>query len=86
VRYPQGIAGEFFFQKRAPMARPDWLEVAQIRFPSGRSAEEIVPREAAALAGGRAAARADIAPHQAFFEPAEKTSASSKAVVTSSWS
>lgn len=50
VRYPGGIAEEFFFQKRAPANRPDWLEVAQIRFPSGRSAEEVVPREAAALA------------------------------------
>lgn len=50
VRYPDGIAGEFFFQKRAPAARPDWLEVAQIRFPSGRTAEEVVPRDAAALA------------------------------------
>ena len=50
VRYPNGIADEFFFQKRAPASRPDWLEVAQILFPSGRSAEEVVPRDAAALA------------------------------------
>ena len=35
VRYPNGIAGEFFFQKRAPARRPDGLEVASIRFPSG---------------------------------------------------
>ena len=49
VRYPGGIGEEFFFQKRAPANRPDWLEVAQIRFPSGCSAEEVVPREAAAL-------------------------------------
>jgi len=50
VRYPGGIGEEFFFQKRAPANRPEWLEVAQIRFPSGRSAEEVVPREPAALA------------------------------------
>jgi DNA ligase D len=50
VRYPHGIGGEFFYQKRAPAARPAWLEVATIRFPSGRSAEEVVPRDAAALA------------------------------------
>lgn len=50
VRYPGGIGEEFFFQKRAPANRPDWLEVAQIRFPSGRTADEVVPREAAALA------------------------------------
>ena len=50
VRYPNGIGGEFFFQKRAPANRPDWLEVATILFPSGNVAEEVVPREAAALA------------------------------------
>ena len=50
VRYPNGIESEFFFQKRVPAARPAWIEVAQIRFPSGRTAEEIVPRDAADLA------------------------------------
>ncbi|MFC5500343.1 non-homologous end-joining DNA ligase [Caenimonas terrae] len=50
VRYPDGVGGEFFFQKRAPANRPDWLEVATIRFPSGNVAQEVVPREAAALA------------------------------------
>jgi DNA ligase D-like protein (predicted polymerase) len=49
VRYPNGIGGEFFYQKRAPASRPDWIEVVTLRFPSGRSAEEIVPRDAAAL-------------------------------------
>jgi bifunctional non-homologous end joining protein LigD len=50
VRYPNGIDGEFFFQKRAPESRPDWIEVVELKFPSGRSAEELVPRDAAALA------------------------------------
>jgi bifunctional non-homologous end joining protein LigD len=50
VRYPNGIEGEFFYQKRAPRARPSWVEVVALRFPSGRSAEEVVPRDAAALA------------------------------------
>ncbi|MBA2962688.1 MULTISPECIES: non-homologous end-joining DNA ligase [Ramlibacter] len=50
VRYPEGIGGEFFFQKRAPAQRPDWLDVSTIRFPSGRTAEEVVPCEPAALA------------------------------------
>ena len=50
VRYADGIHGEFFYQKRAPAARPDWIEVVALRFPSGRSAEEVVPRDAAALA------------------------------------
>ncbi len=50
VRYPEGIEGEFFYQKRAPKSRPAWIEVVELRFPSGRAAEEVVPRDAAALA------------------------------------
>jgi bifunctional non-homologous end joining protein LigD len=50
VRYADGIHGEFFYQKRAPASRPDWIEIATLRFPSGRTAEEVVPRDAAALA------------------------------------
>ncbi len=49
VRYPNGITGEFFYQKRAPASRPDWIEVVSLRFPSGRSADEVVPRDASAL-------------------------------------
>jgi bifunctional non-homologous end joining protein LigD len=48
-RYVNGAAGEFFFQKRAPTARPPWIEVAELKFPSGRSAQEIVLRDAAQL-------------------------------------
>jgi DNA ligase D-like protein (predicted polymerase) len=50
VRYPNGIEGEHFYQKRAPTSRPPWIEVVALRFPSGRLAEEVVPRDAAALA------------------------------------
>src|SRR4029078_12955797 len=49
VRHPNGVGGEFFFQKRAPAARPSWIEVVSLSFPSGRTAEEVVPRAAAAL-------------------------------------
>src|SRR5512135_1763561 len=49
VRYPDGVGGEFFYQKRAPASRPSWIDVVTLRFPSGRSAEEVVPRDAAAL-------------------------------------
>jgi bifunctional non-homologous end joining protein LigD len=34
-RYPNGIAGEFFFMKRAPSPRPDWIEVCSIAHGSG---------------------------------------------------
>ena len=50
VRYANGIHGEYFYQKRAPEKRPDWIEVVTLSFPSGRTAEEVVPRDAAALA------------------------------------
>jgi bifunctional non-homologous end joining protein LigD len=49
VRYPNGIEGEHFYQKRAPESRPDWIEVVTLHFPSGREAEEVVPRDAAVL-------------------------------------
>ena len=48
VRYPNGVGGEFFYQKRAPRARPSWIDVVSLHFPSGRTAEEVVPRDAAA--------------------------------------
>ena len=48
-RFVNGAEGEFFFQKRAPESRPDWIEVVELRFPSGRSAREIVVRDAAQL-------------------------------------
>jgi DNA ligase D-like protein (predicted polymerase) len=63
VRYPDGIEGEFFYQKRAPASRPGWIEVAAIQFPSGRAAEEIVPREAAALAWMANLACLELHPH-----------------------
>jgi bifunctional non-homologous end joining protein LigD len=49
VRYPNGIAGEHFYQKRAPESRPEWVEVVALHFPSGREAEEVVPRDPATL-------------------------------------
>jgi bifunctional non-homologous end joining protein LigD len=49
-RFVNGAAGEFFFQKRAPESRPDWIETVELAFPSGRTANEIVLRDAAQLA------------------------------------
>jgi bifunctional non-homologous end joining protein LigD len=48
-RFVNGADGEFFFQKRAPSARPDWIETVELKFPSGRTAHEIVVRDAAQL-------------------------------------
>ena len=63
VRYPNGIDGEFFYQKRAPQSRPPWIEVVTLRFPSGRSAEEVVPRDAAALVWMANLACLELHPH-----------------------
>jgi DNA primase len=49
-RFVDGADGEPFFQKRAPDNRPDWLRVATLTFPSGRTADEIVIDDAAGLA------------------------------------
>ena len=48
-RYVDGAAGEPFFQKRAPQFLPDWMETVELKFPSGRTAREIVVRDAAQL-------------------------------------
>ncbi len=63
VRYPNGTDGEFFFQKRAPASRPAWIDVVTLRFPSGRTAEEVVPRDAAALAWMANLACLELHPH-----------------------
>ena len=63
VRYPNGIDSEFFYQKRAPRARPPWIDVVTLRFPSGRSAEEVVPRDTAALAWMANLACLELHPH-----------------------
>jgi len=63
VRYPNGIGGEFFYQKRAPRSRPSWIDVVELSFPSGRTAEEIVPRDAAALVWMANLACLELHPH-----------------------
>jgi len=63
VRHPNGVGGEFFYQKRAPAVRPSWIDVVALRFPSGRSADEVVPRDAAALAWMANLACLELHPH-----------------------
>jgi DNA ligase D-like protein (predicted polymerase) len=63
VRYPNGIGHEFFYQKRAPESRPDWIDIVSLKFPSGRTAEEVVPRDAAALAWMANLACLELHPH-----------------------
>jgi len=49
-RFVDGADGDAFYQKRAPARRPSWLRTITLSFPSGRTAEEIVVDDAAALA------------------------------------
>src|SRR5919107_355201 len=34
-RYPHGAGGEFFFMKRAPTPRPEWIQLCSIEHESG---------------------------------------------------
>src|SRR5690349_12284427 len=49
-RFVHGAEGEAFFQKRAPEKRPDWIDTVELKFPSGRSAHEVVVTQASQLA------------------------------------
>jgi DNA ligase D-like protein (predicted polymerase) len=49
-RFVNGADSAPFFQKRAPDNRPDWIETVELSYPSGRTADEIVIRDAAQLA------------------------------------
>ncbi|MDA8204363.1 MAG: DNA polymerase domain-containing protein [Chloroflexi bacterium] len=62
-RYPNGAAGDFFFQKRAPEKRPDFVRTVELAFPSGRTAHEIVVDDAAALAWVVNLGCIDLNPH-----------------------
>jgi len=62
-RYPGGVTGEFFYQKRAPANRPPFVDVATFTFPSGRTAEEVVLRDAAGLAWVANLGCIDLHPH-----------------------
>jgi DNA ligase D-like protein (predicted polymerase) len=61
-RYPNGAEGEFFYQKRVPASRPDWLETCTVSFPSGRTAEELCPVDVAHLAWAANAGCLDLNP------------------------
>jgi DNA ligase D-like protein (predicted polymerase) len=62
-RFVNGAEEEPFFQKRAPASRPSWVETAQLSFPSGRVADEVVLRDAAGLAWVANLGCIDLNPH-----------------------
>src|SRR6476646_2944689 len=63
VRSPNGVGGEFFYRRRGPDSRPPWVEVVALSFPSGRTAEEVVPRDAATLVWMANLACLELHPH-----------------------
>ena len=67
-RFVKGIDEEAFFQKRAPSSRPDWIEVAELHYASGRSADEVVVRDAAQLAWVMNLGCIDLNPHPVLAE------------------
>lgn len=48
-RYPNGAYGEFFFQKRAPAPRPDWIDICSIEHSSGNIIDFPVIRDLPSL-------------------------------------
>jgi bifunctional non-homologous end joining protein LigD len=48
-RYPNGAAGEFFFMKRAPQPRPEWIETCAIGHASGNVIDFPMIQDLAAL-------------------------------------
>src|ERR1700744_5773486 len=62
-RFVKGIDEEAIFQKRAPEKRPDWVDVAELRYASGTSAKEAVIHDAAGLAWAINLGCVDLNPH-----------------------
>jgi DNA ligase D-like protein (predicted polymerase) len=62
-RFVKGITAEAIFQKRAPEKRPDWIEVAELRYARGTSAKEAVLHDAAGLVWAVNLGCVDLNPH-----------------------
>jgi DNA ligase D-like protein (predicted polymerase) len=62
-RFVKGISQEAVFQKRAPEKRPDWIDVAELKYASGTSAKEAVIHDAAGLAWAVNLGCVDLNPH-----------------------
>jgi bifunctional non-homologous end joining protein LigD len=62
-RFVDGAAGQAFFQKRAPKSVPDFVRTVELSFPSGRTADEVVVDNAAALAWVVNLGCIDLNPH-----------------------
>ncbi len=63
-RFVNGAEADFFFQKRVPAKRPEWIDTVELKYPSGRSAVEVVVRDAAQLVWLVNLGCIDLNPHQ----------------------
>ena len=71
-RFVNGVEAEAFYQKRAPVKRPDWLDIATFRFPSGRHADELVVNNRAQLAYVVNLGCVDLNPHAVRSEDMDR--------------
>ena len=62
-RFVNGAAGQAFFQKRAPKSVPPFVSTVELSFPSGRTADEVVVTNSAALAWVVNLGCIDLNPH-----------------------
>ncbi|MGE2691160.1 non-homologous end-joining DNA ligase [Mycolicibacterium pulveris] len=62
-RFVKGITEEAVFQKRAPAKRPDYVDVAELKYASGTSAAEAVISDAAGLVWAVNMGCVDLNPH-----------------------
>jgi DNA ligase D-like protein (predicted polymerase) len=70
-RFVKGIGVEAVFQKRAPEKRPEWVDVAELRYASGTSAREAVIGDAAGLAWAVNLGCVDFNPHAVLADDLE---------------
>jgi DNA ligase D-like protein (predicted polymerase) len=70
-RFVKGIDQEAVFQKRAPEKRPDWVDVAELRYARGTSAKEAVIHDAAGLAWAVNLGCVDLNPHPVLADDLE---------------
>jgi DNA ligase D-like protein (predicted polymerase) len=70
-RFVKGIDTEAFFQKRVPANRPPWIDVVELKYRSGTTAEEAVLRDAAGLAWVVNLGCIDLNPHPVLADDLE---------------
>ncbi len=71
-RFVNGIEEEPFYQKRAPIKRPGWVDIATFTFPSGRHADEIAVRNRAQLVYVTNLGCVDLNPHAVRAEDMDR--------------